>query len=204
MSLTLSTSFMNTSLVNLSPNAASLGERRLLSELVDRLRSRDDVVIDRVLRELVPEVRRWMFLHLGPRHDLDDATQDALSEIASALHRFEGRSSLATLARRITLRTSYHYYRKRRTEPVSIEPEGHDPERQVAARRALERLHVALGQLPERRRAAFVLCSVEQLTPAEAAEVLGVSPNAMRSLICRARQDVEALIQDDDELGGGT
>lgn len=198
MSLTLSTS-----LVKLSPNTASLGERRLLDELVDRLRSRDDVVIDRVLRELVPEVRRWMLLHLGPREDLDDAAQDALSEIASALHRFEGRSSLATLARRITLRTSYHYYRKRRPEPVSVEPEGHDPERQVAARRALERLHVALARLPERRRAAFVLCAVEQLTPSEAADVLGVSPNAMRSLVCRARQDVEALIHGDDELGSG-
>lgn len=197
MTLTLSTS-----LVNLSPNTDSLGERRLLSELVDRLRSRDDVVIDRVLRELVPQVRRWMLLHLGPRDDLDDATQDALSEIASALHRFEGRSSLATLARRITLRTSYHYYRRHRPEPASMEAdEGHDPERQVAARRALERLHVALSQLPERRRAAFVLCSIEQLTPSEAAEVLGVSANAMRSLVCRARQEVEALIEDDDELG---
>jgi len=193
---------LSTSLVNLSPNADSIGERRLLDELVDRLRSRDDAVIDRVLRELVPEVRRWMFLHLGPRHDLDDAAQDALSEIASALHRFEGRSSLATLARRITLRTSYRYYRRRRTEPLDPEVDAPDPERQVAARRALERLHEALGKLPERRRAAFVLCAVEQLTPAEAADVLGVSANAMRSLLCRARQDVEALLEGDDELGG--
>ncbi len=198
MTLTLSTS-----LVNLSPNADSVGERRLLDELVDRLRSRDDVVIDRVMRELVPQVRKWLLLHLGPRDDLDDATQDALSEIASALHRFEGRSSLATLARRITLRTSYHYYRRTRPEPPSVERQAPDPERQVSARRALERLHGALRTLPERRRAAFVLCAVEQLTPAEAAEVLGISANAMRSLVCRARQEVEALIEGDDELGRG-
>ncbi len=198
MTLTLSTS-----LVNLSPNADSVGERRLLDELVDRLRSRDDVVIDRVMRELVPQVRKWLLLHLGPRDDLDDATQDALSEIASALHRFEGRSSLATLARRITLRTSYHYYRRTRPEPPSVERQAPDPERQVSARRALERLHGALRRLPERRRAAFVLCAVEQLTPAEAAEVLGISANAMRSLVCRARQEVEALIEGDDELGRG-
>lgn len=197
MTLTLSTS-----LVNLSPNADSLGERRLLDELVDRLRSRDDVVIDRVMRELVPQVRKWLLLHLGPRDDLDDATQDALSEIASALHRFEGRSSLATLARRITLRTSYHYSRRARPEPPSDEGHAPDPERQVSARRALERLHAALRRLPERRRAAFVLCAVEQLTPAEAADVLGISANAMRSLVCRARQEVEALIAGDDELGG--
>ncbi|HEY8431926.1 MAG TPA: RNA polymerase sigma factor [Sandaracinaceae bacterium] len=194
---------LSTSLVNLSPHTDSIGERRLWGELVDRLRARDDAIIDRVLRELVPEVRRWMMLHLGPRDDLDDATQDALSEIASALHRFEGRSSLATLARRITLRISYRYYRKARPEPESFEAAPHDPERQVAARRALERLHAALAHLPERRRSAFVLCAVEQLSPAEAAEVLGISANAMRSLVCRARQEVEALLADDDELGGG-
>ena len=77
MSMRLS---LHTSLVRLSPNAASEGERELLTQLVDRLRSRDDAMVDRVLRELVPEVRRWMFRHLGPSGEVDDATQDALIE----------------------------------------------------------------------------------------------------------------------------
>ncbi|GAB5549131.1 MAG: RNA polymerase sigma factor [Sandaracinaceae bacterium] len=201
MSMRLS---LHTSLVRLSPNAASEGERELLTQLVDRLRSRDDAMVDRVLRELVPEVRRWMFRHLGPSGEVDDATQDALSEIASALHRFEGRSSLATLAHRITLRTSYRYYKKKRPDPPSLATEAPDPERQVAARRALARLHDALSQLPDRRRAAFVLCAVEGLAPNEAADVLGVSANAMRSLLCRARQQLEELLAHDDELGSST
>lgn len=193
------------SLLRLSPKA-SQPERALLEELAARLRARDDALVDRVLRELVPEVRRWMLRQLGPRPDLDDAVQDSLSAIAAALHRFEGRSSLATLAHRITLRTSYRYYRRLR--PVElVEPmiaSGDDPEARVRARRALARLHRALGHLPERRRAAFVLCAVEGLEPAEAAEVLGVSGNAMRSLLCRARQQLEELLAGDDELAGRT
>ncbi|MCA9604809.1 MAG: RNA polymerase sigma factor [Myxococcales bacterium] len=191
------------SLLRLSPNA-SQPERALLEELASRLRARDDVLVDRVLRELVPEVRRWMLRQLGPRPDLDDAVQDSLSAIAAALHRFEGRSSLATLAHRITLRTSYRYYRRRRPLEL-VEPDvvsSDDPEARVRARRALARLHDALGALPERRRAAFVLCAVEGLDPSEAAEVLGVTGNAMRSLLCRARQQLEALLEGDDELGG--
>lgn len=189
------------SLLRLSPNAP-LAERALLEELAKRLRARDDALVDRVLRELLPEVRRWMLRQLGPRPDLDDAVQDSLSAIASALHRFEGRSSLATLAHRITLRTSYRYYQKPRAVGW-VEPEsGDDPEARVGARRALARLHRALGHLPERRRAAFVLCAVEGLDPAEAAELLGVSSNAMRSLLCRARQQLEALLDGDDELSG--
>ncbi len=183
------------SLVHLSPRAGSPRERAMLDEVASRLRSRDDAVIDRVLRELVPEVRRWMFRQLGPRPDVDDATQDALSEIASALHRFEGRSSIATLAHRIALRTSYRYYHKPRpAESEPPPPDGPDVEQQVIARRALVRLHQVLSELGDRRRSAFVLCAVEGMEPSEAAEILGVSPNAARSLLCRARKDVEAAL----------
>ncbi len=62
------------------------------------------------------------------------------------------------------------------------------------ARRALVRLHDALADLSDRRRAAFVLCAVEGMDPSEAADVLGISANAARSLLCRARQDVEAAL----------
>ncbi len=196
----MSLSLAGVSLVQLSPRAESPKERALLDELASRLRSRDDALIDRVLRELVPRVRKWMFRQLGPRADVDDATQHALSEIASALHRFEGRSSLATLAHRITVRTSYRYYRGRVEEPPRVEPGSVDVEDQVAARHALARLHDALSRLPDRRRAAFVLCAVEGMEPSEAAQVLDVSANAMRSLLCRARQDLDAILEHDEEL----
>lgn len=191
------------SLLRLSPVAAE-AERRLLEELAARLRARDDALIERVLRELFPEVRRWMHHHLGSHEELEDAVQDALSEIASALHRFEGRASLATLARRITIRTSYRYYRKAqrpRPMPDADRVTSQDPEARVNARRALERLHVALSRLPERRRSAFVLCAIEGLSAAEAAKILNISRNAMRSLLCRARADLDALLASDDDLG---
>ena len=77
-------------------------------------------------------------------------------------------------------------------EPRAVS--GDDPEARVRARRALVRLHAALRQLPERRRAAFVLCAVEGLDPREAAEVMGISRNAMRSLLCRARAQLEEML----------
>lgn len=187
------------SLVRLSPTASSPLERAMLGELASRLRSKDETLIDRVLRELLPEVRRWMLRHLGPRDEIDDAVQESLTEIAAVLHRFEGRSSVATLAHRITLRTSYRFYRRARTEPLFEAVGPSDVEAQVAARRALARLHEALAQLPERRRSAFVLCAVEGLSPQEAAEVLGLSANATRSLLCRARQELEQILAHHEE-----
>ncbi len=200
----MSAQLSSSSLVCLSPLSASDGERRLLEGLAERLRAGDTAWIERVLRELVPEVRRWMFRLLGPGHfELEDATQDALAEIASALHRFQGRSSVSTLAHRITVRTAYRYYGRGKPHVVRGREivDELDPERDASARESLARLFVHLDRLVSSRRTAFVLCAIEGLLPHEAAEVMGTSSNAVRSLLCRAREQIEGWIR--EEQSGG-
>jgi len=169
---------------------------------IDALRARDRRTIEEVLGELLPKVRRWLHHLLGPRDDLDDAVQDALSEIASALPRYEGRASLATLARRITVRVAYRYFGKRRVGEVSLSlvpppPESLDPESRILGREALLRLYRCLERLPRKRRMAFVLCAVEGMSPTEAAEIEGVSPLAMRSRLMHARNEVARRLASD-------
>ena len=52
---------------------------------LDALRDGDPGETERVLRALLPHCRRWLGRLLGPRADLDDATQDALIANLSAL-----------------------------------------------------------------------------------------------------------------------
>jgi RNA polymerase sigma-70 factor (ECF subfamily) len=61
------------------------------------------------------------------------------------------------------------------------------PETAVLRREAQHELHVALGVLsPDARRA--LLLEGEGYRPAEIATIFGKSPEAMRTLLCRARQ----------------
>ncbi len=80
-----------------------------LTEAALLLRAGDPDATRDALRALLPRVRGWLYRLLGGSADLDDATQDALAEIARFLPRFEGRSSLATAAHRITVRVAYRY-----------------------------------------------------------------------------------------------
>lgn len=165
-----------------------------------RLRAGDPAAVEAALHELLPGVRRLLHRLLGPRAELDDATQDALVAIAGALPRFEGRASLTTLAHRITLRTAYRYFRRRPETPLASVPppaDDVDPEAVTASRRSLERLRRCLDKLPEKRRVAFVLCCVEGLTPTEAAALEDTSAVTMRSRLMRARQDVARLMKGD-------
>ena len=162
----------------------------------------DDRATRETLRTLLPHVRRWLVRLLGHSPDLDDATQDALTEIARFLPRFEGRSKLSTAAHRITVRVAYRYYR-RAPESVPLDddlPMVDDVEGRVAARNALARLQRCLQRLPPKRRIAFVLCAIEGMTPTEAADVADTTALAMRCRLLMARRELTRMLANDPYL----
>jgi RNA polymerase sigma-70 factor, ECF subfamily len=175
-----------------------------LTEAALLLRAGDPDATRDALRALLPRVRAWLFRLLGSSSDLDDATQEALTEIARFLPRFEGRSSLATAAHRITVRVAYRYFGAGKAEmPLESVPELVDPEHiesKVMAREALVRLHRCLDRLPPRRRVAFVLCAIEGLTPTEASRVAGTTALAMRARLIHARREIARMLKHDPYL----
>jgi RNA polymerase sigma-70 factor (ECF subfamily) len=156
------------------------------------------------LRELLPHVRRWLHRLLGNSPDLDDATQDALIEIATFLPRFEGRSKLSTAAHRITVRVAYRYFKSSRDVALADVPEVEGPrtdaDTRIDAREALARLHRGLRRLPAKRRTAFVLCAIEGMSPTEAARVAGTTAIAMRCRLLWARRELQRLLNADPYL----
>ena len=61
-------------------------------------------------------------------------------------------------------------------------------------RQRRERVRDALQELPERQRAALVLCYYQDRTNIEAAEILGVSVDALESLLSRARRTLKTAL----------
>lgn len=162
------------------------------------------LTVEEALATLLPDVRRWLHRLLGPGADLDDATQDALIELAKALSTFESRSSLRTFAYTIVVRSAYRSLaaQKKRQRETALElvppPSSElDPESRAMHREALKRLYGCLDRLPVKRRVAFVLCAVEGLTPEEAAQIEGTSAVTMRSRVFHARREIERRLAHD-------
>jgi RNA polymerase sigma-70 factor (ECF subfamily) len=93
-------------------------------------------------------------------------------------------------------------------EPVPdrlVIDERDDPAELVAARQRV-RLALVVGMqvLPPRQRAAFMICDVLSVPAAEAAEILGVSVAAVKSLLQRARSRLAEVALSDDELAEPT
>jgi RNA polymerase sigma-70 factor (ECF subfamily) len=172
------------------------------------LRAGDRDALATALGLLLPRIRTWLFRLLGPRAGLDDAVQDSLIEVARALPRFRGDSTLTTYVHRITLRVGYRHLRRRdrdrdREVPLALVPPmagGIDPESHAAQREILRRLYQCLDRLSTKRRVALVLCDIEGYTPSEAAAVVNVPATTLRARLKHARRDLDRLLQDEPYL----
>ena len=76
---------------------------------------------------------------------------------------------------------------------------GPSPLESTIARETGERLDQALASLPATYREALLLIGVEGMKPAEAAVVCGISPEAMRQRVSRARAMVARQLDQRDE-----
>jgi len=139
-------------------------------------------------------------------HDPDDA-EDVLQETflhaLKAIGQFEERARLSTWLYRIAYNTALMRVRQRRHSTSSLDElleqddegtslalpgEEKAPEEVILSGELRMVLEKAIGELPQTLRVVFVLRDINQLSTAETAQVLGLSEEAVKSRLLRARQ----------------
>lgn len=78
---------------------------------------------------------------------------------------------------------------------MAMAPSGQMPARQLDKAEMREIIRVALGSLSERQRLAVLLCKFEEMSYAEIAEAMDLSPQAIKSLLARARVNLRQLLE---------
>jgi RNA polymerase sigma-70 factor (ECF subfamily) len=153
----------------------------------------DRAALDAVLAAASPSIRRFTARMCRTPAEADDAAQDTLLAVSQHLGEFEGRSAFSTWLFTLA-RTACN--RRQRTlkgaPPVEDSPDlredaGPGPERLAERQELRETLDLALRTLQRDQREAVLLRDVEGLSANEAAEVLGISVEALKSRLHRAR-----------------
>lgn len=130
--------------------------------------------------------------------EAEDVIQQAYVNAFSHLRQFKGQAQFATWLMRIAINEALARVRRRgRYEPFDDEVSNveamtplnatPDPERQAFAGELRELLEWAIDALPGGAREVFVLRDVEGLSTADTAEALGVSEDAVKTRLSRAR-----------------
>ena len=178
-----------------------------MEPLVERAQAGDAAALEALLGELAPSIQRFGMRMCKNPPDADDVLQDTLLTIATRLPEFEGRSSLTSWVFTI-VRTAC--LRKRRglknqppvdSEGVEQADPGASPEAITADRELSRALTRALDGLPDEYREVLLLRDMEGLTAPEAAESLGISVDALKSRLHRAREALRMALRPVLEAG---
>ena len=141
---------------------------------------------------------------LGNREDAEDAVQEGLLAAYRNLPRFEGRAKFSTWLTRIVINSARMRLRSLKARPaVSLDesPNGEEqppaerfadpgpnPEQVYAGVELADRVEENLEKLSPALSESFRMREIEELSTEETAKALGVSPNALKARIWRARR----------------
>jgi RNA polymerase sigma-70 factor, ECF subfamily len=194
----------------MTPSTADTGgdERALLLGL----RSGDEGAYRRMVCEyggrMLAVSRRFM----RNEEDARDAVQDAFLQAFRGLPAFGGQSALGTWLHKIVVNACLMRLRRAKSRPEEpIEPllprflnDGHpaspavqwpEPCDRLAERSEVRDLvRASIGRLPERYRTVLLLRDIEEMDTAAAAAALGVTENAVKVRLHRARQALRELL----------
>ncbi len=176
--------------------------------LLERARAGDAQAIEALLERHQAQVYRFGLKMCRDREDAKDVLQDTLLSMARGVRDFRGASSISTWL--YTIARSFCIKKRRRSklapgEDRSLDTEmfaegrqltdpAQSPDEALASKHVERALEQAIGSLEPMYREVLLLRDVEGLTAPEVAEVLGVTVQAVKSRLHRARLSVRAEV----------
>ena len=178
-------------------------------ELVGRLRAGDTAAFDAIHAEF--NVRLFNFLaRLSRRRDVaEDLLDETWLRFVDRADRLKPDTRLGPFLFTVARNLYFSYCRSRQLEDaqtadaIGLWPLGTprpSPFEATVASETGRRIDEAIAALPAAHREALLLVAVEGLKPAEAAAICGITPEAMRQRLSRARAAIAEHLQDEDNM----
>ena len=152
-----------------------------------------------LVEEYRPALRRYFFRKVPPSE-----VEDLVQTVFLNMHRRASAEPLDSVERYLFRVAAHVLARRHRDGPARlglrvddlVEPiEDLSPERILIGRQALDRLRVALADLPPKTREAFILHRYEEMTYAAIAARLQISVSGVEKLIIRALRHLRQAVE---------
>ena len=170
----------------------------LTAALLDRARGGDAAAFGELLASHYDLIFGAAFRWCGHRADAEDIAQEVCVKLGSAIAGFDGRSAFASWVYRITLNAVRDFQRagRRRARHADgfseVSPADHPAEQEAAATN--RQLWEAVRRLPDKQRDAVLLVYAEELSHAEAAQIMGIREATVGFHVHQARKTLRGLL----------
>jgi RNA polymerase sigma-70 factor (ECF subfamily) len=187
-------------------------QQRQEASLVALLREGDPGAFETLVRTHMPMMLRVARRFMRSEEDARDVVQDAFVSAFRSIGKFGSNARLSTWLHRIVVNASLMKLRTQRRHPEEdieeylprFKEDGHQLPRSEdwteTAETILQRtelagtVRAAIDRLPDTYREVLLLRDIEELSGEEAAETLGVTSNAVKVRLHRARQALRTLL----------
>jgi len=178
------------------------------AELVEAARSGDRPAFDELVRRTFVDTFTLARRLTGNEEDARDVVQDAYLRSWKGIGKFRGEAAFSTWLYRITANaaaSNVQRRRRQRAEPFSddFEPVDSAAEQMVSqgaeSAEALERISLALDDLPAKLRNVVVLKDVYGMSHEAIAEELGITVPAAKVRLHRARRKLRDVLYEEGE-----
>lgn len=178
-----------------------MGEADPDEALLARIAQGDATAVRLLTHRKLPRLLALAGRMLGERAEAEDVAQETFLRVWKQAGRWKpGQARFDTWLHRVALNLCYDRLRRRREIPTASPPDrpddGPGPDRGLEAADTGRRVAEAMGALPHRQREAIVLCHYQELGAGAAADLMGVSIEALESLLARARRTLRAQLAD--------
>jgi RNA polymerase sigma-70 factor, ECF subfamily len=174
------------------------------SDLVPRIRRGDESAFESLYLAHHDELWRFAYTYVRSRDVAEELVQDVFLAVWGTRATWEVntrvRAWLYASVRHLALNHLRHERVVARTTGASSHPQresGPPMDQQLALEaEEIDRAVIhAIAELPERRRVAMTLRWKHEMSSLEIARVLGTTPEAVRTLLSRARTDLVSLLE---------
>jgi RNA polymerase sigma-70 factor (ECF subfamily) len=170
------------------------------AEFVARAGAGDRAAAQTLINRHLPKMMTLARRMLADTAEAEDAVQEAFLRLwKHAANWRPGQAKFETWLYRVTLNQCYDRLRRRPT--ASIDEAEHvadlapNPEAALNSADRARAVADAIEALPDRQRAAIVLCHYQDCGNIEAAEILGISVEALESLLARGRRALRKRLE---------
>ena len=181
--------------------------------LVVRLKARDNEAFETTVRQYGAQMLATARRLLGNEDDAQDAVQQAFISAFKSIDSFNEDARLSTWLHRIVVNAALMHMRSKRRRPeVPIDdllPQFDEQgrwtndsegsrwmdEHPMDRRQTCEMVRRCIDQLPEAYRSVLLLREIEEFDTVEVAATLGITQNAAKVRLHRARQALKTLIE---------
>lgn len=164
-----------------------------------RLQAGDTLAFEELVRRHQKNVLNLVFRYLGDASFAEDVAQEVFLKVYRARAGYEPKAKFSTWLYRVTVNHCLNEIRSRKSQPARMELVD-DLLEESSVLEAGERLRkaeiqqavkAAIDSLPEHQRMAVILARYEELSYEEIAATMGISLEAVKSVLHRAKDGLK-------------